>query len=437
MRHSIRIAGEDIHILMTTIVFAVGIAGGYLAKLVGAPLPMLLGSVTAVGAISIFGFRPGGRPPRIPFWLRNFFIPIVGLSIGSAFTPGILAEMRTWWPSLLALLFYIPLAHYIGYRTFVMAGRISRTTAYYGAVPGGLLVCIAMGEESGADGPMLTALQFLRLILTVMLVPLAFTIMSGTTVGTAAGAVIGHPESGLAPSEIFWQAALAVAGYFGGRRLGMPAYMITGPILASVDEFTLTLQGRGGHAAKPQETVDTTVMMSHIICALQTVMSRNVDPVLQGVLSITSAETSSKAFNVIPDRAEVRGTVRTHSPEVRALIPERLQAIVDGIAQTFGGTADLSFHLGVPVTINDDAAADFARLAAETVSGAGSCEEVPLAMGGEDFSFMLQERPGAMIRLGNGPSAGLHHPEYDFNDEAIPTGISWFAEMIEQRMPVA
>lgn len=233
MRHSIRIAGEDIHILMTTIVFAVGIAGGYLAKLVGAPLPMLLGSVTAVGAISIFGFRPGGRPPRIPFWLRNFFIPIVGLSIGSAFTPGILAEMRTWWPSLLALLFYIPLAHYIGYRTFVMAGRISRTTAYYGAVPGGLLVCIAMGEESGADGPMLTALQFLRLILTVMLVPLAFTIMSGTTVGTAAGAVIGHPESGLDPSEIFWQAALAVAGYFGGRRLGMPAYMITGPILAS------------------------------------------------------------------------------------------------------------------------------------------------------------------------------------------------------------
>lgn len=210
-----------------------------------------------------------------------------------------------------------------------------------------------------------------------------------------------------------------------------------GPILASVDEFTLVLQGRGGHAAKPQETVDTTVMMSHIICALQTVLSRNVDPVLQGVLSVTSAETSSKAFNVIPDRAEVRGTVRTHSPEARKLIPERIQAIADGIAQTFGGTADLSFHLGVPVTINDDSAADFARLAAETVSGVGACQEANLSMGGEDFSFMLQERPGAMIQLGNGPSAGLHHPEYDFNDAAIPTGISWFAEMIEQRMPVA
>ncbi|WP_278920991.1 MULTISPECIES: M20 aminoacylase family protein [Pseudophaeobacter] len=210
-----------------------------------------------------------------------------------------------------------------------------------------------------------------------------------------------------------------------------------GPILASVDEFTLQLQGRGGHAAKPNETVDTTVMMAHIICALQTVMSRNVDPVLQGVLSVTSAETSSKAFNVIPDRAEVRGTIRTHSPQVRALIPERLQAIVDGIAQSFGGSAELSFHLGVPVTINDAAAADLARVAAETVSGVGACEEVPLAMGGEDFSFMLQERPGAMIRLGNGPSAGLHHPEYDFNDAAIPAGISWFAEIIEQRMPVA
>ncbi|WP_083099109.1 M20 aminoacylase family protein [Pseudophaeobacter leonis] len=210
-----------------------------------------------------------------------------------------------------------------------------------------------------------------------------------------------------------------------------------GPVLASVDEFTLTLQRRGGHAAKPQETVDTTVMMAHVITALQTVMSRNVDPVLQGVLSITSAETSSKAFNVIPDRAEVRGTIRTHSAEVRALIPVRLQEIVDGITQTFGGSAELCFHLGVPVTVNDAAAADFARAAAETVSGAGACGAGPLAMGGEDFSFMLQERPGAMIRLGNGPSAGLHHPEYDFNDEAIPTGISWFAEMIEQRMPAA
>ena len=141
--------------------------------------------------------------------------------------------MRDWWPSLLALLLYIPLSHYIGYRAFVLLGGLSRPTAYYGAVPGGLLVCIAMGEENGADGPMLTALQFLRLILTVMLVPLAFTLLSGTSVGTAAGAVIGQTEGAFTASEIFWQVALGVAGYFGGRRLDLPAFMITGPILAS------------------------------------------------------------------------------------------------------------------------------------------------------------------------------------------------------------
>ncbi len=208
-----------------------------------------------------------------------------------------------------------------------------------------------------------------------------------------------------------------------------------GPILASVDEFTITLQGKGGHAAKPNETVDTTVMMCHLITALQTVVSRNVDPVLQGVLSITSAETSSKAFNVIPDRAEVRGTIRTHAPAVREQIPQRLRAILDGITRTFGGRGEIDFHLGVPVTINDAAATEHARAAAQAV--AGGCEEVALAMGGEDFSFMLQERPGAMIRLGNGPSAGLHHPEYDFNDEIIPAGISWFAELVERRMPAA
>jgi len=208
-----------------------------------------------------------------------------------------------------------------------------------------------------------------------------------------------------------------------------------GPILASVDEFTITLQGKGGHAAKPNETVDTTVMMCHLITALQTVVSRNVDPVLQSVLSITSAETSSKTFNVIPDRAEVRGTIRTHASAVREQIPQRLRVILDGITRTFGGRGEIDFHLGVPVTINDAAATEHARDAAQAV--AGGCEEVALAMGGEDFSFMLQERPGAMIRLGNGPSAGLHHPEYDFNDEIIPAGISWFAELVERRMPAA
>ncbi|UWS09029.1 M20 aminoacylase family protein [Phaeobacter inhibens] len=207
-----------------------------------------------------------------------------------------------------------------------------------------------------------------------------------------------------------------------------------GPILASVDEFIIRLQGRGGHAAKPQETVDTTVMMCELITALQSIVSRNVDPVMQAVLSVTSAETSSKAYNVIPDRAEVKGTIRTHSPDVRAQIPERLRAVTAGIALTFGGSAEVEFVNGVPVTINDAEATGHALAAALAV--VGDCEEVALAMGGEDFSFMLEERPGAMIRVGNGSSAGLHHPAYDFNDDAIPAGCSWFVTLIEQRLPL-
>lgn len=207
-----------------------------------------------------------------------------------------------------------------------------------------------------------------------------------------------------------------------------------GPILASVDEFTLHLKGRGGHGAKPHMTVDTTVMMCHMISALQTIVSRNMDPIEKAVMTLTSAETSSKAFNVIPDAAEVRGTIRTHSEEVRAMIPQRIKEIADGVARSFGGSVEVEMRIGVPVTINDEAATEYAREAAEAVT---SCEDVPILMGGEDFSFMLMERPGAMIRLGNGNSAGLHHPEYDFNDEIIPAGISWFAEVVERRMPAA
>ncbi|WP_293573208.1 M20 aminoacylase family protein [Phaeobacter sp.] len=208
----------------------------------------------------------------------------------------------------------------------------------------------------------------------------------------------------------------------------------SGALLASVDEFVIRLQGRGGHAAKPNETADTTVMMCQLICALQTVVARNVDPVMQGVLTVTSAETASHACNVIADAAELRGTIRTHSREVRALIPERLRAITAGIAATFDCTAEVEFVNGVPVTINDATATEHARAAADVVSG--GCTEMPLSMGGEDFSFMLDERPGAMIRLGNGDSHGLHHPKYDFNDEAIPAGCSWFVTMVEQLLPL-
>ncbi len=209
----------------------------------------------------------------------------------------------------------------------------------------------------------------------------------------------------------------------------------SGPLLAAADEFDIHLEGRGGHAAKPHETIDTTVMLSQLIVALQTIVSRNADPILQAVLSVTSVETSSKAFNVIPQSAQVRGTVRTHSNEMRDLIETRLSEVAEGIAETFGGTVKVSYTRGVPVTINAEEQTEFAAEAA--ISVGGSCDEAPMVMGGEDFSFMLEERPGAFIVLGNGDSAGLHHPEYNFNDEIIPLGCSWFAEMVERRMPAA
>ncbi len=209
----------------------------------------------------------------------------------------------------------------------------------------------------------------------------------------------------------------------------------SGPLLAAADEFDIHLEGHGGHAAKPQETVDTTVMLSQLIVALQTVVSRNADPIQQGVLSVTSVETSSKAFNVIPQSARVRGTVRTHSNEMREMIEKRLSEVATGVAATMGGTATVTYNKGVPVTINAEEQTVYAEEAAIAVGG--SCGEAPMVMGGEDFSFMLEERPGAFIILGNGDSAGLHHPEYNFNDEIIPIGCSWFAEMVERRMPAA
>jgi len=208
-----------------------------------------------------------------------------------------------------------------------------------------------------------------------------------------------------------------------------------GPMLAAADEFAITLEGRGGHAAKPHDTVDTVVMASQMIVALQSIVSRNTDPTLQAVLSVTSVETSSNAFNVIPQSALLRGTVRTHSNEMRDLIEARLSAVVAGVAASFGGSAEVDYQRGVPVTINAPEQTVYATEAANRVGG--SCIEAPMVMGGEDFSFMLEERPGAFIAMGIGDAAGLHHPEYNFNDEAIPAGCSWFAEMIEQRMPAA
>ena len=219
-----------------------------------------------------------------------------------------------------------------------------------------------------------------------------------------------------------------------GREVG--AFAIReGAFFAATDVFEIALTGKGGHAAKPQEVIDTTLMAAHLVTALQSIVSRNADPVKQIVVSVTSFETSSKAFNVIPQGVHIRGTVRTMDPGIRDLAERRLSEIAAGVAATFGGRIDVAYERNYPVMSNHAEQTDFAREVARAVSGA--CDDAPLVMGGEDFAFMLEERPGAYILVGNGDTAPVHHPEYDFTDDAIPAGCSWWAEVVERRMPAA
>ncbi|MCP4819910.1 MAG: amidohydrolase [Shimia sp.] len=210
----------------------------------------------------------------------------------------------------------------------------------------------------------------------------------------------------------------------------------SGAFFAATDQFDIHFDGKGGHAAKPQETVDTTVMAAQAVTALQTIASRNADPVDRVVVSVTSFETSSNAYNVIPQSVHIKGTVRTMSAEMRDLAEERIKAICAGMAATYGGTVEVKYHRGYPVMVNTETQTEFAADVAKSISG--QCEEAPLVMGGEDFAYMLEERPGAYILVGNGvEGASVHHPEYNFNDEAIPAGCSWWAEIAEKRMPAA
>jgi hippurate hydrolase len=209
-----------------------------------------------------------------------------------------------------------------------------------------------------------------------------------------------------------------------------------GPFFAATDQFTIDLEGRGGHAAKPHETVDTTVMAAHLVLALQTIVSRNIDPLKNVVVSVTSFRTGSEAYNVIPQTVQLRGTVRTLEADQRTYAEERIRALCASVAAGFGGTATITWARGYPVMVNHDAETAHAAKVAEAVAGKPVLDVPPL-MGGEDFAYMLEERPGAYILVGNGDTASVHHPAYDFDDNAIPAGCSWFAGMVEARMPAA
>jgi hippurate hydrolase len=204
-----------------------------------------------------------------------------------------------------------------------------------------------------------------------------------------------------------------------------------GPLMAAADFFTIRLEGKGGHAAFPNQCVDTIVAGAHIVTALQTIVSRNVDPLDSCVVSIARF-TAGSTNNVLPQTAELEGTTRTLLPATRDLAERRIREIVAGISAASGISANIDYVRNYPPTLNHPAQTDFAASVARRVVGAERVmTEVPPVMGAEDFSFMLEARPGAFIWIGNGDSAGLHHPGYDFNDAALPYGMAYLAGIVE------
>ena len=210
----------------------------------------------------------------------------------------------------------------------------------------------------------------------------------------------------------------------------------SGPLLASTDEFEVTITGKGGHAAAPHEAIDANLGAAHCLIALQSIASRNVDPLQQVVVSVCTFQSDNESFNVLPHTVLLRGTVRTLDNSVRDLAEERVTKLIASTAEAYGCTADIDYQRGYPVTVNHEDQTEIAAGIAEKVTGKVERETSPI-MAGEDFSFMLEKRPGAYIFLGNGGGAHVHHPAYNFNDEIIPVGCSWFAELVEERLPAA
>jgi amidohydrolase len=204
-----------------------------------------------------------------------------------------------------------------------------------------------------------------------------------------------------------------------------------GPLMAAADEITITIEGHGGHAAMPHQCVDPVVAGAQIVLALQTIVSRNVDPLDACVVSITRFDAGS-ANNIIPQSAWLNGTARTLRAETRDAVEKRIREVVAGIAEAAGATARVEYRRGYPPTVNHPAQTEFAAKVARKVVGDSHVDSnVAPVMGAEDFSFMLEARPGAFIFLGNGDSAKLHHPAYDFNDAALPYGMSYWVELVE------
>jgi hippurate hydrolase len=210
-----------------------------------------------------------------------------------------------------------------------------------------------------------------------------------------------------------------------------------GPIMGSVDEVKIRIEGRGGHAARPDQTVDPLPIAAALIQAIQTITSRTIDPLDSAVISLCTIE-AGNAFNVIAQDVRMTGTVRTLREEVRTHVEGQLNSLVKNVAAGFGAKGHLEYIRHYPVTVNHERETELAARAAQEVAGIERVDlEMPPVLGGEDFSFMLNMVPGAMINIGNGRSAGLHHPEYDFNDDVIGWGCSYWTTLVRQRLPAA
>jgi hippurate hydrolase len=225
-----------------------------------------------------------------------------------------------------------------------------------------------------------------------------------------------------------------VYGMHNGPGIPIGAFAIRpGPIMASTDEVDIKIEGHGGHAARPHKCVDSVLVGAQLITALQSIVARSIDPLESAVISICEFH-AGNARNVIPQTAELKGTVRTLNPEVRALVEKRVREVVAGVAQITGARIDLHYKNNYPVTNNHAAQTEVARRVAKDVAGEANVHEMPPLMGGEDFAYMLEARPGAFIFCGNGDSAGLHHPAYNFNDEAIVYGTSYWIKLVENTL---
>lgn len=210
----------------------------------------------------------------------------------------------------------------------------------------------------------------------------------------------------------------------------------TGPLLAAADEFEIRITGRGGHAAAPHTTIDPNVAAAHVLLGLQSIVSRTVDPLKAAVVSVCALHSDVDTHNVTPQITRMTGTVRALDDTVRAAVEARVKKIAQATSEAHGCVAEVVYRVGYPPTVNAEAntyhAIDAARAVTDSV-----IEDCPPIMAAEDFSFMLNERPGAYIMIGNGDGAQVHNPAYVFDDEAIPAGASWYAEIAERRMPVA